>query len=339
MSRNGRISADSSPRKKVPQTPHGEVVRLARTQHGLITLEQLRQVGLTRAQIRSRTQRGEWTPAATKVFRIGGAPVTRESQVTAHVLAAGPAAMASHRTAAVLWGLEDYAKAVPELSVPRSRRYQGDGVGVHRSGDLHLVSATIRAGLPVTPPARTLLDLAGVVTPSKLHLTIEAARRQRLATWDGLLSCLVAHARRGRPGVAALCSLLDQHQGEIAATESGFERLVATTLLQAGLPAPVLQHQVHIEGRTYRIDLAYPDARVAIELDGSQHRDSPIWEADHIRQNHLVLAGWTVLRFTWRNYRRGRARLVREVRSAITAGNRTLASRPGCRISSYYSMS
>ena len=70
--------------------------------------------------------------------------------------------------------------------------------------------------------------------------------------------------------------------------------------VEAGLPRPVLQHPVELGGRRYRIDLAYPEQRVAIELDGSVHLRRDVWEADHERQKALVLAGWTVLRFTWR---------------------------------------
>ena len=102
-------------------------------------------------------------------------------------------------------------------------------------------------------------------------------------------------------------------------TDSGFERLVVARLREAGLPAPALQHEVVVAGKTYRIDLAYPEARVAIELDGSVHLRRDVWEADHGRQNALVLAGWTVLRFTWRDYLDRPADLVRHVAAALRA--------------------
>lgn len=89
-------------------------------------------------------------------------------------------------------------------------------------------------------------------------------------------------------------------------------------LRQAGLPAPELQHPVRVGENTYRIDLAYPEASLAIELDGGGHLRRDVWEADHERQNALILAGWTVLRFTWQDYHRRRHRLVREVRAALS---------------------
>lgn len=235
----------------------------------------------------------------------------------AHILGAGPGAVASHRTAAAPWGIDGFRQGVPELSVPYPAAYRRAGTRTHRSSDLHLTSSTTRSNIPVTSVERTLLDLGAVVPGRQVHLALEDARRRKLTDWDQLLSALVTHAKKGRRGVGVLRSILDQHAGEVAVTDSGFERLVATALVQAGLPRPVLQHEVRIRGRRYRIDLAYPDPRLAIELDGSVHLRRDVWEADHARQNALMLSGWTVLRFTWRDYLDHRSRLVTEVRSAL----------------------
>jgi very-short-patch-repair endonuclease len=163
-----------------------------------------------------------------------------------------------------------------------------------------------------------LLDLGAVLRTDQVQLAIDDARRRRLVDWDELLDTLVVHARRGRNGVGTLRCLLDDHFGESAVTDSGFERLVVAALLAHGLPAPVLQHQVRIGGRVYRLDLAYPEARLAIELDGSVHLERPVWEADHARQNALILAGWTLLRFTWKDYREHTGRMVAQVRAALS---------------------
>jgi very-short-patch-repair endonuclease len=84
-----------------------------------------------------------------------------------------------------------------------------------------------------------------------------------------------------------------------------------------GLPRPVLQHEVVCGDDRFRLDLAYPDPMIGIELDGSIHRRRDIWEADHARQNALILVGWTLLRFTWRDYRDRAKQLVAEVRAAL----------------------
>ena len=296
-----------------------QVAHLAARQHGLITAEQVHSMPALRPVARRRVSTGRWVKVAEGVYRIGGAPVTWTSELLAAVLAGGPGAVASHRSAGVLWGLDGCRPGLPEVTVPRGRRYRPDGVRTHQSTDLHLVHPVRREGIPTTPPGRTLLDLGAVVPLGRVHLALDDARRRGLVTWDDLLATLVAHARRGRGGVAKLRAILDEHFGEVAVTDSGFERLVVARLVQAGLPRPVLQYEVVVGGRAFRLDLAYPDERIAIELDGSVHLRRDVWEADHARQNALVLAGWTVLRFTWRDYLDRGPFLVGEVRRALNA--------------------
>lgn len=299
-------------------TADGAVAHRFERQHGLITAAQARQAGLTRSAIRHRVAAGRWVRRQPGVYQLVGTASTWESRLLARVLAAGPEALATHRSSAALWQLDGSRLGLPELSIAEGRRFHGPpGVRVHRSGDLHLVTPVMRSGVPTTPVARTLLDLGGVVPAPLLHLAVDDARRRGLADWDALLDTLVAHARRGRRGVGSLRALLQAHGDEVRATDSGFERLVISSLGSAGLPAPLLQHPVELGGRRYRIDLAYPERRLAIELDGAVHLRRDVWEADHERQNALVLAGWTVLRFTWREYERRPADVVAQVSLAL----------------------
>jgi very-short-patch-repair endonuclease/predicted transcriptional regulator of viral defense system len=294
-----------------------DVARLAVRQHGLVTLRQLRGVGVAPGAVRQRIGSGRWHRIDRGVYRIAGAPVTWRSEVLARVLSAGPGAVASHRTAAALWDLDGCRPGAPELTIPQGRRYRRAGVRTHVSTDLHLVTPAVRDGIPTTPVGRTLLDLGAVVDRSRVHLALDDAQRRKLTDWDGVLDTLAAHARRGRDGVATLRSIVDEHDADVAVTDSGFERLVAILLVAAGLPRPVVQHRIVIGGRTIRIDLAYPAARIAIELDGGIHLRRDVWETDRPRQNAVVLEGWTVLRFTWHTYRHHPDRLVSDVRRAL----------------------
>lgn len=294
------------------------VGRLAEQQHSLVTLTQLKDLGVTPEERRTRLERGQWAKADRTVIRITGTPVTWRSRVLAAVLGAGPGAVASHRTAAVLWGLDGIWRIEPEITVPRGRRYRRDGLIIHQSGDIDRVTPTVIDGIPTTLVARTLLDLGAVLPLKVVHLALDDARRRKLTNWNVLLNTLVVHARRGRDGVGTLRAILDEHFGEVVATDSGFERLVLIAVCDAGLPTPVLQHEVQVGRRQYRIDLAYPDPRVAIELDGSVHLRKDVWQADHARQNALVNAGWVVLRYTWQDYREELSRMVREIRAALS---------------------
>lgn len=291
--------------------------RIAGQQHGLVTKRQVLDLGATRSVVRRRVARGRWAHVDRGVFQIVGTARTWQSDLLACVLAAGDGAVASHRSAGALWGLDGCWSNQPELTIPNGRRFRREGVRTHESTDLHLVQPILRSGIPTTPVPRTLLDLGAVLRIEQVRLAIDDARRRELVDWDELLTTLVRHARRGRDGVGTLRCVLDDHYGEVAVSDSGFERLVVSALLAGGLPAPVLQHQVRIGGRMYRLDLAYPEARLAIELDGSVHMERDVWEADHARQNALILAGWTLLRFTWNDYREHSGKLIAQVRAAL----------------------
>lgn len=294
-----------------------EVARIARSQHGLVTVEQLSRLGVTRKMIRTRLASRQWIKVDRGVIRLAAVAVSWESQVLARVLSAGEGAVASHRSAAALWELDGCRKGAVEISVPRGRRYRRPGVRTYESTDLHLVAPVLRNHIPTTRVARTLLDLGAAVPLGQVHVALDSARRRGLTNWDELLGTLVAHARRGRRGVGTLRAILNEHFGEVAVTDSGFEHLVVALLREFGLPRPVLQHEVRLGERTYRLDLAYPGAMLAIELDGSVHLERRVWEADHVRQNALILAGWTVLRFTWRDYLDHPSKLVATVKVGL----------------------
>jgi very-short-patch-repair endonuclease len=304
------------------------VGRLAERQHGLVTRAQAIEAGLSEKAMRHRVAAGRWLASAPGVYRLAGAAPSWESHVLGRVLVAGPGAVASHRTAAALWRLDGVRRGMPELTIDVGRRYHGPpGVRIHRSTDLHLTSPVRNEGIPTTPVDRTLVDLGAVVPGEVLHLAVDDARRRRLVDWNGLLDVLVRHARKGRRGVGPLRALLHDHAAEVAVTDSGFERLAIASLCSAGLPPPRLQHEVTIRGVRYRLDLAYPAQRVGIELDGTVHLRRDIWESDHVRQNALVLAGWTILRFTWREYTAHPSAFVAAVHHALLCAD----SAPGGR--------
>ena len=240
-------------------------------QHALVTSGQVAECGGTRAMVEHRVATGRWRKVGPGVYRLAGAPVTWHSQLLAAVLAAGPGAMGSHRSAGLSWELDGCRPGAPEIVVPRGRRARLAGVRVHESTDLGLVTPRIVDGIPVTPVARTLLDLGAVMAPQRVHVALDSVRRRGLTDWDELLDTLVAHARRGRRGVGTLRAILDHHHDEIAATDSGAERLLITLLVEHGLPRPEVQYTVTHAAGTFRLDLAYPVERVAIEYDGVGH--------------------------------------------------------------------
>ena len=295
------------------------IADLAATQHALVSDQQALELGLTPRMRQSRLRAGHLVRVEPRVLRAAGAPVTYESTLMAATLAGGPEAVVSHRSAAVIWQLDGFRPGRPEITVPRGHWYRPRGAVVHESTDLGRTTHRTRDGLPITNPSRTLLDVALRTSDARLLVAVESARRRSLTSWTELVTTLRAHARRGRPGVARLRRLIVANIDRDEVTDSAFESLVLSLLREHGLPEPVLHHRVlRTDGRlAAEVDLAYPWAMLAIELDGKVHLELEVWERDRPRQNQLELLGWTVLRFSWRTLVDRPETIVSEISSAL----------------------
>jgi hypothetical protein len=290
-------------------------------QHWLVTLADVRSAGGDHRAASRRVAAGIWLRVDVGTYRLAGVPPSWEARALAPILALGPDAMASHSSAAALHGVPGFAQGTPELTVPRDGggRLRSDAI-IHTSTDLDRCQRVILRGIPATDIDRTILDLARRTGEERLGRIIEWARRDALTTWDDLIRTLARHARCGRPGIRRLRGVIlaNMHRHEV--TDSDFELLVITSMVERGLPEPVLHHKVFADGRfVAEVDLAYPELRIAVELDGRVHLREDVWERDLPRQNDLVLLGWTVLRFSWARFSRDPDRVINEIRAAITA--------------------
>ena len=163
-------------------------------------------------------------------------------------------------------------------------------------------------GFAVTDPALTALDLCADVGGDG----IDAALRTRTATLAGMSEAIaLCPNRRGNRDRRAL--LLDSR----AEPWSAAERLQHRPLRAAGLTDWSANFPVTIEGRLYYLDVAFPRQRLAIEIDGRGAHGADRFEADRWRQNDLLLAGWTVLRFTWAMLVDDPDEVIRAVRTAL----------------------
>lgn len=295
------------------------IAELGRSQHSVFLGAQAVERGLTRKMLWTRVAAGRLDRLEQDLYHVSGTPVTWEARLLGHVLSAGEGALVSHRAAAAIWGFEGFPRGTPELTVPRGARFRRTGVRVHESTDLDRCGRRVRNGIPVTDPARTLLDLARRTPDPRLLEVIEAARRAKLTAWPELVATLAKHARRGRPGIRRLRRVITANVHRDEVTDSTFELLVLTLLVEHGLPEPVVHHRlIGQDGRFLaEVDLAYPRLRIAIELDGGVHRERKVFESDRPRQNGMVLDGWIVLRFTWDALVRDPAGIVATVRAAI----------------------
>ena len=280
------------------------VSRRMRQQHGLISRKQALAVGMTDSQIKERLRNRRWAPAARGVYRHAVWPVTPLSRLLAGCLAGD--ALASHRSAAALHGIEGYELDRVELVVASGRNPALKGALVHRTTQMELARPVVRNGVPCTGVDRTVLDLASVVSRKQLDRTIDAVLRDGLLRPSDLYAVLVAHSRRGRTGCGALRDALDERCGDDPVPLSAWSRMVADLLVDAGLARPAMEHQVNdVRGAFLaQVDLAYPSHRLAVELDSKRwHLNSVSFERDPRRRNDLAVAGWTVLTFTWNDYK------------------------------------
>jgi len=293
--------------------------RIASAQHGLVTGAQLRGIGVSRSTASDWRERGRLIPVQPRVDRVAGAPVTFEQQLLAAVLSAGPGAAASHRAAGRLWKLYEGEPHV-EIVVPRGRSARLWTGTVHATRDD--IPIARRQGVPTTNPMRTIVDLGAVCPAYTVEDALDRALIERLCTMVAVEWELARIARPGRRGSGVLHQVLDRRALGDARPEGLLEPRFAQLVRRYGLPEPVFQFEF---GR-FRIDFAYPHLLLAIEVDGYlAHAGRGAFQADRERQNLLVAAGWTILRFTWEDVVCRPARVAAAVQQAIARAEAAIA--------------
>lgn len=266
---------------------------LASRQHGLVERSQ---IGLADVEIARLVRARLLVRVHPGVYRVAGAPVTRHQRLLAAVLAAGPGSAVSHRSAAHEWGLAEFPD-VAEIVTPRAQWPRLKGVRVHRSNDLVPNHVTVRHGIPVTKPLRTLVDL-GQSAPWAVSDALELGLANRLFTFKAVDAALDEFGCKGRTGIGVFRRIVDARALERGIPDGLLEPRFARLVRRYALPMPAFQVWV---APGIRVDFAYPDHMLAIEVDGFGSRRTPEQlDAHNARQNQLVLLGWTVLRFSWK---------------------------------------
>lgn len=272
--------------------------KLARTQHGLVTRAQALDAGMTEEQIRGRVCRGLWIPDHRCVYRFASVPESWHQRLLAACLAGGIGSAASHRAAGELWHLDGVPAGLVEITTPR--RIERPPLIAHRSS-LDEWEMSLRQGIPVTDPSRTLLDLAAVLKPDDLERAFESALRMQLTHVSLMVERLLLRARSGRNGVRAWRKLLEKRHPALRPTESDFETMMSQLIERFALPQPERQVVIRDEaGRfVHRADFAYTEARLVIEADSvSHHLSSEEIRRDRRQTRQMIDQGWTVLRVT-----------------------------------------
>jgi hypothetical protein len=271
---------------------------IAERQFGAFTREQALRVGFTPTAIKKRLARRAWVLIDHNVYRVPGTPQTWHQRVIAACL--GGPAVASHRSAGRLWDFPGMSDGLVEVTALRHRRRKPTDVVWHESYHLTERDVTEVEGIPVTRPIRTFVDLGAVLSPDELELVLNEGIRRHLLSVPAVWRRLEEFGPMRR-GAAVVQVVLERHVPNRRAPESVLETRFLQLIRSAGLPEPVAQFEVSFgDGARARLDFAYPDRMIAIELDGATHHTGMFAEKrDRRRDNQLGKMGWRVLRFDW----------------------------------------
>ncbi len=296
------------------------IARIAARQHSAVSRTQLLDTGVSGRQIDHRLAEGLLVPMHRGVFQVAGSQRSWNQRIMAATLAAGPAAVASHRAAAFLHGLAAIEPRA-EVTVARARAPQPDGVLVHRLSWLATSDVEVREGIPRTRPPATLVGLAAVVPVPLLEAALDDALVRGLVSSAQLQRRLDAIGHAGRSGAAALAELLAVRHGRPKWTQSEFERKLYALLRGSDLALPVPQFEVRLpDGRLAFLDFAWPDVRLAMEADSYRHHAGRIaWGRDHTRNSILISMGWRILPVTWEDMVERPRELIATLRRARAA--------------------
>lgn len=269
----------------------------AQRNHGLVTVEAAERAGVSRRTFYRAVDDGRLELLYPRVARIFGTAATREQTIAAAVLAAGPGAMASHRSAAYLWGVPRPPHEPPELTLPqRSREATLPGAVVHRPRDQRDLGPARRRNIATTNILRTLCDLGAVDEPA-VHDAVGHVLTNGLASALALQAAVRVHGRRGRPGVPALRAALDSWVIDGRILDSKLEVLMTRLIKRYRLPA--MQFHAVILG--YEVDFWIIDTPIVLECDSWEFHDKrrDRYERDRHRDLKFTAAGYITVRFTY----------------------------------------
>jgi very-short-patch-repair endonuclease len=297
--------------RRKPSTPpdRGAIARLATAQHGMIARWQLLAAGVAADTIDRWLRNGRLLRRHRGVYALGHQPPSPLANAMAAVLACGPAAVLSHRSAADLWAMARWTGPV-EVTAPCYRN--PPGIRVHRSRTLTAEDVTVHYGIPVTTPARTLLDLAATLDTASLTRAVNEARLNRHLNLEDLAALL---ARSPGRATNRLKPLVTHATGP---TRSRFEDAFRSFIDRHGLPRP----EANQRAAGHEVDALWREPRLVVELDGREYHDTEdAFEHDRDKDADLVAAGFRVVRLTWARLTQEPDREAARLRALVATGS------------------
>jgi very-short-patch-repair endonuclease len=290
------------------------IARLAGRQRGVVSVSQLHAAGFDNAAIKRRCRAGRLHRLRRGVYLVGPAVAPDGAAEVAALLACPPMSVVGHRSSARLWGLRSLREwnTPVEVTVVGSDPGRKRGIKVYRTAGLVPRDVRHIGGIPVTAPARTLLDLATVLPAMALEVAYADARTLGLLREADVAEVL--ERNRGRRGNRVLRAILETAAGA-GLTRSQAEQRMLALIRAAALPAPKVNARL---GR-FVVDFLWPAAKVVVEVDGyTSHGGRTSFERDRERDATLLARGYVVLRVTWRQLVAQREAVVARVAAALS---------------------
>ena len=288
--------------------PDQGVARLAARQWGVVSTDELRECGLSLNAIGVRVRNGHLHPLYRGVYAAGHANLALEGHFLAAVKACGPTAVLSHFSAAALYGLVRWDYRYPEVTIVGTAKRRHPGIKTHRTKER---DATHHQGIPVTTPARTLIDLAATLDYKPLRRAVREAQRNLVSIPEILTTLDRLGPRRGTANLIKILAT------GYAPTRSELEDAVLELILKAGFQHPDVNQPLHINGHKLIPDFRWPDQHLVIEADSTEwHDDRLTREDDAERQAILEAHGERVVRVTWGQAISRRRQTVERFRAA-----------------------
>ena len=275
------------------------IAHLAEMQHEIVHRAQLLEAGISDEVIRHRRAVRWLRQRYRGVYKVGPGRPSELGLFIAAVFAAGEGAFLSWRSAGALWNMRPQTTGPIEVTVSRRGVRAQRGLRVHTTRTLPPEETTVHNRIPCTTPARTLVDMAAVLPPHGLKRAVERAQIERIFDLTAVEAALAG--ARGRRGTKQLRWLLGELNHEPPPTRSEFERRFLDLIETASLRTPVVNGWVC----GYEVDFHGPDQKLIVETDGRETHDTQIaFQRDRERDLDLELAGWHVIRITWKQLTR-----------------------------------
>jgi very-short-patch-repair endonuclease len=277
------------------------VIEHARANGGVVTTREAQAMGMDRGTLARRVQSGIFTRIKRGVLVLPGSEIRNETDLDAACRRLN--AVISHQSAGRLHRFDGVPWSVPTVTVPHRLTHEFPGVYVHQSTDISDEEVVLIRGLPVTTAERTIIDLAAVLHESRLDWILDRALSSGAVELDRLAEVFAGLARRGKPGTTKTRQLLEKRDQSYVPPDSVLEQRLLGIIREEGLPAPKSQFRPPwLVPSNGRVDFAYPDLRLVIEGDSRRwHLLMKSFELDRQRDNLAQIAGWRILRFTWKD--------------------------------------